>query len=190
MRLEDWINHHYLQAANQAAHATAFAGESHSSIALDKFLRPDKFSALQRMFAIEGRFEERYYLWEWEEGGRSERAVSADTWRNAPADRRAFVERVFVGPHPKYRISGGITAHFKFVEMLASPQFMNFLYTVTGLRARTVSGLLPRIMVGGQYIPPHSDFMPTRDLCGVFYVSAGWQPSFGGRFRHCEPGPE
>ncbi len=45
-------------------------------------------------------------------------------------------------------------------------------------------------MIGGQYIPPHSDFMPIRDLCGVFYASSGWRPSFGGRFRHCGPGPD
>ena len=50
--------------------------------------------------------------------------------------------------------------------------------------------MVTRVMVGGQYIQPHSDYWHIRDLCGVFYASGGWQESFGGRFRHRGPGPE
>lgn len=190
MRLEDWIDRRHLQPGAQTAHAAEFASQRHASIALDDFLRHEKFGALQRMFGAEGRFEEKHYLWQWGKGGRSEKAVSAEAWRDAPPEHRAFVERIFAGPQPQHRMGQGIATHFKFVEMLASPQFMDFLQAVTGLRPQTMSGLLARIMVGGQYIPPHSDFMPIRDLCGVFYVSGGWQPSFGGRFRHCGPDPQ
>jgi hypothetical protein len=190
MRLEDWIDPGYLQPSAQSAWATAFAAQPHASIALDGFLRPEKFRALQRLFGIEGFFEEKHYLWQWDEGGRSEMAVSAEAWHEAPPERRAFVERIFAGPHPQHRMGQGIATHFKFVDMLSSPRFMGFLRSVTGLLPKTVTGLMTRIMVGGQYIPPHSDFMPIRDLCAVFYVSAGWQPTFGGRFRHCGPGTE
>ena len=44
--------------------------------------------------------------------------------------------------------------------------------------------------LAGGYIQPHSDFWHIRDLCGVFYASTGWQPSFGGRFRHRGPGSD
>ncbi len=116
--------------------------------------------------------------------------MPVETWHAAPASHKAFVERVFAGAHPDHRMGQGIAAHFKFVDLLASPEFMSFLKAVTGVRAATLTGLLTRIMVGGQYVPPHSDFMPIRDLCGVFYASAGWRPSFGGCFRHRGPGPD
>jgi 2OG-Fe(II) oxygenase superfamily len=190
IRLEDWIDPAYLQPSAQSAWATAFAAQPHASIALDGFLCPEKFRSLQRLFGIEGLFEEKHYLWQWDEGGRSEIAVSAEAWHRAPPERRAFVERIFAGAHPRHRMGQGIATHFKFVDMLSSPRFMGFLQSVTGLIPKTVTGLMTRIMVGGQYIPPHSDFMPIRDLCAVFYVSVGWQPTFGGRFRHCGPGTE
>jgi len=190
MRLEDWIDPRHLKPAAQAAYATAFASVPYSSIVLDDFVRMEKFRALQQVFTTEGRFEERHYLWQWDEEGKHEEAVPLETWRAAAEHEKAFVERVFVGARPNCRIAPGIAVHFKFVELLASAELMGFLEAVTGVRPATLSGLLTRIMVGGQYIPPHSDFMPIRDLCGVFYASTGWQPTFGGRFRHCAPGPE
>ena len=190
MQLENWINPRHLDPAARAGHAAAFVSTPHASLVMDEFLRPEKFSELQRVFSAEGAFEERHYLWKWDEGGRSETEVSAETWRKAADRDRAFVERVFVGARPECRLGRGIIAHFKFVELLGSSECMGFLESVTGLRPATLTGLLTRIMVGGQYIPAHSDFMPTRDLCGVFYASSGWHPSFGGRFRHRGPGSD
>jgi hypothetical protein len=190
MRLEDWIDPRHLEPAAQAAYVATFAARPYASAVIDDFLCPDKFRTLQLIFSTQGLFEERYYLWQWDEGGRSEQPVSAEVWHAAPEGRKAFVERVFAGPRLEHRMGQGIATHFKFIEMLSSARFMSFLQAVTGLNPATMSGLLTRIMVGGQYIPPHSDFMPIRDLCGVFYLSAGWQPSFGGRFRHCGPGSQ
>ena len=187
MQLENWVDPRHLEAAAQAAYAAAFALVPFTSVVIDNFLRPDKFAALQRVFRIEGTFRQRHYLWEWDAGGRSERAVTPEVWHAASGSVKAFVEGVFDGPDPDYRIGEGIVTHYKFVSLLGSAEFMSFLREVTGVKPATLTGLLARTMSGGQYIPPHSDFMPTRDLCGVFYASEGWQPAFGGRFRHCGP---
>jgi hypothetical protein len=188
MRLEDWIDPRHLDSATQTAYRSAFTASPHSSIAIDHFLRADKFELLQLVFSTEGTFEERHYLWEWAGEGRSEKTVSAEAWRAAPLSQRAFVERVFTAPRPEHHLGRGSLTHYKFVELLSSPEFMDFLATVSGIRPPGLSGLLMRIMAGGQYIPPHSDCQPIRDLCAVFYASGGWQEGFGGRFRHCEPG--
>jgi hypothetical protein len=188
MRLEDWIDPRHLDSAVQSAYRSAFAASPHFSIVIDDFLRADKFEPLQLVFATEGAFEERHYLWEWAGEGRSEKTVSAEAWHAAPESQRAFVERVFIAPRPEYRLGRGSLAHYKFVGLLSSPEFIGFLEAVSGIRPPAVSGLLMRIMVGGQYIPPHSDFQPIRDLCAVFYASGGWQEELGGRFRHCGPG--
>lgn len=188
MRLENWIDSRHLDSAAQTAFAEVFASAPSASILIDNFLRPEKFHALQRVFSTEGRFEDRYYLWEREEGGKHEKPVPVEVWRAAPSSDRASVERVFTGPHPDYRMGQGIITHFKFIELLRSTEFMSFLQSATGIRPATLTGFVTRIMVGGQYIRPHSDFWRIRDLCGVFYASAGWRPRFGGRFRHRGPG--
>ena len=188
MLLEDWIDPRHLDPAAQAAYRSAFTASMHSSIVIDQFLRADKFELLRLVFATEGAFEERHYLWEWAGEGRSEKTVSAEVWHAAPESQRAFIERVFIAPRPEYRLGRGSLTHYKFVELLSSPELMDFLETVSGIRPATLSGLLMRIMVGGQYIPPHSDFQPIRDLCAVLYASGGWHEGLGGRFRHCGPG--
>src|SRR5579863_972185 len=170
MRLEDWIDPRHLASAAQTLYHAAFAAAPHASIVIDDFLRADKLDLLRLVFAREGDFEERHYLWEWTSEGRSERTVSAEAWHAAPAANKAFVEKVFSAARPEYRLGRGILTHFKFVELLSSREFMGFLEAVSGIRPATLSGLLMRIMAGGQYIPPHSDFMPIRDLCGVFYA--------------------
>jgi hypothetical protein len=168
MRLENWIDARHLKPAAQSAYAAAFASVPFASVVIDDFLRPEKLATLQRVFHTEGRFKERHYLWQWDQGGRSEKAVPLEIWHAAPQAARAFVEGVFDAPHPDYRVGQGIVAHFKFVALLGSSEFMSFLQAVAGVRPATLTGLLARIMIGGQYIPPHSDFMPIRDLCGVF----------------------
>ena len=190
MRLEDWIDSHHLDAARQSAYLAAFASAPYASITIDNFLRPVKLALLQRVFGTEGKFAQRHYLWQRDEGGRHEVPAPAEVWQAAPAINRAFVEGVLEAPRPEYRIGEGIAAHYKFVSLLGSSAFMQFLQRVTGVRPVTLTGLLARTMIGGQYIPPHSDFMPIRDLCGVLYASGGWQPNFGGRFRHCSVGSD
>jgi hypothetical protein len=185
VRLEDWINPRHLATDAQALYRATLAGAPHASVVIDEFLRDDKLDLLRLVFAGEGAFEERHYLWEWTSGGRSEKTVSAEAWQSAAESQRAFVERVFTGARPEHRLGRGILTHFKFVDLLSSPEFMGFLESVSGIRPAALTGLLMRSMGAGHYIPPHSDFMPIRDLCGVFYISSGWQPRLGGRFRHC-----
>ena len=192
MRLEDWINPRHLESAAQATYAAEFASLPYSAIVLDDFLRPEKLGALQSVFSMEGKFETRHYLWKPSANPteKSEVEAAADVWRAAPEPMRASVESVFVGPRPEYRMGRGILCHLKFGELLGSDAFMDFLRIITGIRPATLTGFVTRVMVGGQYIQPHSDFWKVRDLCGVFYASTGWQPSFGGRFRHWLPNGE
>jgi hypothetical protein len=190
MQLDQWIDSRHLAHAARVACRSAFALSPTASIVIDNFLRADKFAALQQVFSTEGEFEDRYYLWQPTEDGRRETAVPVETWRAAPAARRASLERVLVGARPAYRMGIGMLAHLKFVELLRSPELMDFFQSVTGIRPATLTGFVTRVMVGGQYIQPHSDYWHIRDLCGVFYASGGWQESFGGRFRHRGPGPE
>jgi len=192
MRLEDWIDRRHLEPAAQVAYLAAFAASPHSAIIIDNLLQPERLGALQRVFATEGRFETRHYAWKpsANPAEKSEIEVPTSVWRAAPASQRASIESVFAGAHPAYRLGDGILSHLKFTELLRSPEFMDFLQAATGIRPATLTGFVTRIMVGGQYIQPHSDFWRIRDLCGVYYASTGWQPGFGGRFRHCGPGPD
>ena len=192
MRLDDWIDPRHLDPAAQAVYAAAFATVPHASVAIDAFLRPEKLAALQRVFGIEGRFEERYFL-----DGRgsrqaegTEEVVSAEAWRAAPDTRRASLERTFAGALPEHRMGHGIITQVKFLELMGLPEFMGFLEAVTGIRPAMLSGKMIRIMEGGHYIRPHNDAGGGRTLCAIFYVSPGWHPSFGGRFRHRGPGPD
>jgi Rps23 Pro-64 3,4-dihydroxylase Tpa1-like proline 4-hydroxylase len=192
MQLENWINQRHLKPAVLASYAAAFASVPYSSVVIDDFLRHERIVALQRIFRTEGRFKELYFLWGWvnnrTEG--SEEAVSAEVWHAAPDEHRASVESFLLGPKPDYLMGQGIVAQIKFHEMLRSPKFMDFLEAVTGIRPATLSTMLTRIFVGGQYIRPHNDYRSDRELCAVFYASTDWQPTFGGRFRHRGPGPD
>jgi len=188
MRLDSWINERHLLPEVHAGYAAGFASVPYSSVVIDDFLQPAKLAALQRVFSVEGIFEERYYRWERTAVGKREEPVSFDLWQAGSDAERASVERVFVGPRPEFRLGEGIIGHLKFMELLRSPEWMDFLELLTGIRPATLTGFSTRIMVGGQYIEPHSDFWEIRDVCGVFYASDGWQPSFGGRFRHRGPG--
>jgi hypothetical protein len=184
MRIEDWVNQEHLDAAKQAAYRAAFSSIPYPSVALDNFLIPEKLTALRRVFAGEGRFEEHFFFHALVHGRLSEEAVPAEIWRAAPDEHRASVEHIFSGPRPDQRMGLGTVTNIKFEELLRSPMFMSFLEQVSGIRPATLTGIMTRIFVGGQYIRPHRDSGKDRDLCGVFYLSADWQPSYGGRFRH------
>ncbi|HKX07769.1 MAG TPA: 2OG-Fe(II) oxygenase [Stellaceae bacterium] len=190
MQLDSWINARHLGSEAQAEYRAAFASVPYSSVVVDDFLRCERLTALQRVFNIEGRFEERYYVWRRTDDGKREEPVAPEVWRAGCEGERASIERVFVGARAEFRLGEGIIAHLKFMELLRSPEWMGFLNSVTGIRPATLTGFSTRVMVGGQYIEPHSDFWMIRDLCGVFYAGGGWQPPFGGRFRHRGPGPE
>ena len=190
MRLDSWINARHLQPVAHAEYAAAFASVPYSSVVIDDFLQPDRLAALQRVFRTEGRFEERYYQWRRTEDGKREEPVPFDIWQAGSDAERASVERVFVGSRPEFRLGVGIVAHLKFMELLRSGEWMDFLHVVSGIRPETLTGFSTRIMVGGQYVQPHSDFWQIRDVCGVFYASGGWRLDFGGRFRHRGPGPD
>jgi hypothetical protein len=188
MKLDDWINQRHLAPDVQASYALRFASVPYASVAIDNFLRPEKLAALQLVFSTQGMFEERRSLWD--SATNSEKVVPLEVWEAASPTRRAVASRIFMGPHPNHRLGLGIVAQLKFSEMLHSPALMDFLRAVSGIRPATLTGMVARIMVSGHYNGPHNDTHPDRDLCGVFYASSGWHPSFGGRFRHCGPGPD
>jgi hypothetical protein len=184
MRIEQWVNQEHLEPARGAVYAKAFTSALYHSITIDNFLCPEKFANLRQFFATEGNFEEKFYLGAWVHGHDSEEAVPAEVWRAAPEDHRASVECIYIGPRPDFRMGLGTITNIKFAELLQSPMFMNFLEAVTGIRCMTLTGFMTRMLVGGQYITPHNDFREDRSLCGVFYVSEDWHPSYGGCFRH------
>lgn len=184
MRIEQWINQEHLEPARQRTYAAAFTSVPYPSIAIDNFLLPEKLAALRRFFATEAKFEQTFYLKKCVHGRLAEQAVPAKSWHAAPAAHRASVEYVYAGSHPDYRMGLGTITNLKFGELLLSPMFLSFLEAVTGIRCMTLTGIMTRILVGGQYITPHSDCRPDRDLCGVFYLSEDWQSSYGGCFRH------
>jgi hypothetical protein len=190
MRLDQWIDERHLHPAAIASYAAAFVSVPYTSVAIDNFLKPEKFTALQRVFSIEGQFEEKHFFWGWVNGRTkgAEEAVSAEVWHAAPDAHRASVESMFAGARPDYCLGQGIITHVKFIELLRSVEFMSFLEAMTGIRPATLTCVMARIFVGGQYIRPHHDFRSDREVCAVFYASPGWQPSFGGRFRHRGPG--
>jgi hypothetical protein len=184
MRTELWINQEHLEPSRQAIYSAAFTSVPYPSIVIDNLLRPEKLAALRQFFAIEARFEEKFYFKKWVRGHSSEEAVPAETWYAAPEAHRASVEYILVGSHPDHRMSLGTITNIKFGELLRSPAFMNFIEAVTGIRCMALTGIMTRILVGGQYITSHNDFRRDRDLCGVFYLSGDWHPSYGGCFRH------
>jgi hypothetical protein len=186
MRFELWINQEHLEPARQAMYSAAFMSVSYPSIVIDNFLRPEKLTALQNFFETEAKFEEKFFVKSrlQEHSFGAEDAVSAESWHVTPERHRASMEYIYAGPHPDYLMGSGTITNMKFGELLRSPNFMNFLERVTGIRCMTLTGIMTRVMIGGQYIKPHHDFRPDRDLCGVFYLSAGWHPTYGGCFRH------
>ena len=190
MQLLDWVQPQHLEPQAQAGYRRAFTSAPHASVAIDGFLLPQKLASLQRVFGIEGKFDERYFLdGRFGKNHAAEQAVSAETWHALPERDRGSCERIFVTALPQYRIGEGMVTQVKFLELMGSHDLMGFLEAVSGIRPSTLTGQMIRIMVGGHYIRPHTDFGPNRQLCGIFYVSPGWDPRFGGRFRHRGPGP-
>jgi hypothetical protein len=192
MRLEDWIDPRHLAPMAQARCAAAFSSAPHASVTIDDFLQAEKFAALQRVYSIEGRFEERYYVSRRREGQTiaKDEIVSAEVWRTVPNAHQASHERNFVAPLPLHRMGKGIMTLAKFLELMNLPDFMGFLWAVTGIRPIVLNGHMMRIMTGNHYVRPHNDAGPNRTLCAIFYASAGWNPHFGGRFRHLGPSSE
>ena len=184
MRIEQWVNHEHLEPATQVAYAANFESVPYPSISIDNFLRLEKLAALRHFFAAEAKFEEKFYFKSWVNKQLSEEAVPANVWHAAPEEHRASVEFMFVGLHSNYRMGLGALTNLKFAELLQSPMFMSFLEAVTGVKCMTLTGFMTRVFVGGQYITPHDDFRKDRNLCGVFYLSEDWHPSYGGCFRH------
>jgi hypothetical protein len=192
MKLENWIDPRHLVPATQASWAAAFSAAPQASITIDGVLQADKFTALQRVYSIEGRFEERYYVNRRRDNDNlsKDEIVSAEQWTTVPNSDRASQERSYVGPQPLHRMGKGIVTLAKFLELVDSPEFMNFLGAMTGIRPAALDGHMMRIMGAGHYVRPHNDAGPNRVLCAILYASDGWQPNFGGRFRHLGPGPE
>src|SRR5215472_4661974 len=171
MQLDNWLERHHLDPVAQAAYAAAFAEVPYASVIIDNFLKAEKLAALQRVFKLEGVFEGRYTLWGTAAGTYgAEEVVTAKAWHAADERQRASVELSLVSPKPEFRLGRGVITQALFFEMLRSAAFMDFLSSVTGIRPETVTNIQTRIMVSGQYVRTHSDRVPGRDLCAVFYV--------------------
>lgn len=185
MKLEHWIDPRWLEPATRRELAARFAVDPQDSLAIDGLLRPDRLEGLRRLFTVEGRFVEEFCRKaQADDPSRQEVAVSEESFRSLPEEQRASVEALLAGPMPGFELGRGMLCHLGFSVLLNSPEFHAFLESVTGIEPGEVLGVMTRRFGPGHFLTPHSDSTDGRRLCAVFYVSDGWQPAYGGRFRH------
>lgn len=145
----------------------------------DGWLRPDKLAALGGLFAGDAAWVDSHGLLD--QGGRH---CSEAAWLAAPADRRFWRYRQMQGVAPGREMSAGWLHWLRFRSgLLTHPDLLAALARVTGISLAGRVDAVPLLQRRGDFLALHSDRTRDRLLCGVFYLSDGWQPAYGGEFE-------
>lgn len=145
----------------------------------DGWLRAEKLVALRALFAGDALWTPSHGLLD----GGSLRC-SEDEWLAAPPARRFWRYLQMRGVAPGREMSSGWLHWLRFAQgLLIHPDLLSGFARVTGTPLPDRVDAVPLIQTHGDFQAAHSDRTGDRLLCGVFYLSAGWQPDFGGQFE-------
>jgi Rps23 Pro-64 3,4-dihydroxylase Tpa1-like proline 4-hydroxylase len=89
---------------------------------------------------------------------------------------------VIAGLRPEARIGSNLVTYLKLRKALSDPRFAAFIEQQIGI------GLGPgnfdaHLMLGGDFLAPHTDAIDDRSVAAVLFLSPEWPPSFGGALR-------
>ena len=179
--LAHWINPQHLSDQAIEQYAERLRTDPHQAVWLDDFLLPQRIAALHGLFSSDGEFEEIYELHD-DNKSRQKYKVSKEDWDQAQSNQYFDHALKFKRIRPEAKMNHGSLNYLLFTKLLLSSIGSSYIGRITG---QTLSGIEvhPRIMRLGDYLAPHSDYMPTRSICTILYLTEGWQPTFGGRFR-------
>lgn len=177
-----WINPEHLTTDTTERLQRSFVSDPARTVWLDNFLKPEHCDRLERVFSCEGVFEDAHQLYE-EDGPNRTRPVGLAEWQAAGEAARFHHELKFLGPRPEYRMGIGFLTSLRYEKFLESDEYLDFLERLTGIQLGGVSASMLRITRFGHRLDRHSDAKPGRSLCSILYLSGGWDPAFGGRFR-------
>jgi len=191
MRLGSWINPRHVGAEAVARARAAFDADRFSSLVLDDFLQPTRISGLRACFGGDAAFRDHYGLIDrYDETGSTfaERAVGAEVFASSAETDRLAREQVLSGPAPGRALSPGWGTYLRWLMLLRSEEFREYLRGITGTERLTDIDHMPRIMRRGDFCRPHDDTGRGRRLCMLLYIDDGWRPGFGGRFQQIVDG--
>lgn len=146
---------------------------------VDGWLRPDKLAALGRLFTEDAAWVRSHGLLD--EGGRH---CSEAAWYAAPVERRFWRYRQMQGVAAGRAMSAGWLHWLRFRDgLLMQPDLLAALAGMIAVPLPARVDAVPLMQRHGDFQAFHSDRTGDRLLCGVFYLSEGWRPAYGGEFE-------
>lgn len=185
MTLDTLINPRHLQTGAIHSARQTLVADRFASVVIDDFLQPSLARGLLSCFERDGDFRPHHSLKQSvadNEPRHEEHYVSEEEFKASPEERWLARELLMVDRPPTDIRSEGWSAHLRFMEMLASPEFQAYLGTITGAAELEDVTYMARTMRHGDLCRAHSDAGVGRKLCLLLYIGDDWKPGFGGRF--------
>jgi hypothetical protein len=174
--LSNWVQPHHLSPSNCAWYAEEFRTHPARLIVFKNFLQEAAAGRLSRFLESEAAFQTVYGLYAKDSSGTSE-----EDWLKAGEAERFFRLSRIASVPPQYRLSPNAFAFLQFRKALENEVFSGFFGSLTGLPLRWSHNFASHALKGGDFLKLHDDNVKDRQLAVVFYLSPGWQKSFGGQ---------
>lgn len=181
--LSTWIQPQHLEKDSLQAYHQAFTSHPARALILRSFLHNPVAEQLNRFLTDEVKFEPVYGLFSQDD------YVTEEAWRAAEDRDRFFTYRKLAGVSPEFRLSPNLLTFLKFCDALSDSNFRAFFEELSFLRFGS-NVLHVHAMKRGDFLASHSDKIENRRLAFVFYLTPGWDPSFGGALHIVEHGKQ
>ncbi|HKY04957.1 MAG TPA: 2OG-Fe(II) oxygenase family protein [Blastocatellia bacterium] len=185
-RLNCWIKPAHLQTRAVESYADRFACHPARLIVLDDFLRDEVAASLNRFLTTEAAFKISYGVYSDKDSSGTIADVSRQDWIKAKDRERFFRFRQLSGARLDCRHSERTATAHDFFEAVRGPDFRRYFQTICGAELKTVK-MNAYSYRRGDFLRAHSDDDNLKRLAFVFYLSAGWERSFGGELTMIGP---
>ena len=173
-KLGKWIQPQHLVEENLDRYRDSFSHHPAQLVVIEDFLLGEVAERINRFLATEALFEKEHGLYS------IEGAVSQQDWESAADDDRLFRLSRLKGISPEHLMSPNAVTYLRLRQSLQQPEFREFFEALTGLELGSSDDFGVHSMRVGDFLRTHSDDLRNRSIAFVMYLSAGWNPSYGG----------
>jgi Rps23 Pro-64 3,4-dihydroxylase Tpa1-like proline 4-hydroxylase len=156
------------------AYRHAFMGHPAHLLVLRSFLQEDVAKQISKFLTDEAKYRQAYGLYS------AADSVPKDEWLNAPEENRFYTYGLIDEIPTEFRLSPNLFIYLKFTTALVDSKFKPFFEAISGLSLGNTTEVQVHSTTRGDFLRPHNDKGRNRRLAFVLYLSADWEPRFGG----------
>jgi hypothetical protein len=172
-----WIQPQHLKAEAMREYCSTFEAHPTRVLILDSFLREPLAEQMVQYLQQEAHFQTSYGVYS------NKKAVAEEVWQRADETDRMYKFGLLVVPQLGDKLSPNELTFLLFRKLANTTQFKVFFETITGQSLGEVTATQVHSLRPGDYLRPHDDRSPNRQIAFILYLTPDWDARLGRAFR-------